>query len=372
MRGMLRDMMLYHSRKFDDPQQQIAQARALIDWLDETVRAADSPYAVLLRSELEQMHGWRDSYFRHDSLEEVNVFVYFHEFMERAERHGLQYLAEAEFHTMLASNYAPPVSETLNRLGRDIIELEQYMDFVRNRMFRQTLLCHRGVKLKRALGPWTLHDLRVAAGFRPKTGNLDIASHEAGEFSDSGRATISSNQPIVKAAFLLLGQHWPKSIPFRELVGLARSHLEAAGPNSPAIPAGRAAEEAVAGAILTCLSKGACELHVHAGAFVTTISERPLACPYSRWQARSGPVVTNRRHERVELDNFGRQLLLLLDGEKDPDALVDSLTQLAVAGTLIVLVDEKVTHDREIIRAIMPAQAEAKLLQLGRLALLVG
>jgi len=37
MRGMLRDMMVYHARKFNDPKEQIEQARALIQWLGESV-----------------------------------------------------------------------------------------------------------------------------------------------------------------------------------------------------------------------------------------------------------------------------------------------------------------------------------------------
>ena len=128
MRGMLRDMMLYHARKFDDPKKRIEQARALIQWLGEFVRSENNFYGMLLKSELEQMQHWQDTYFRHDSLAEINEPVYFHEFIERAEAHRLQYLAEAEFPSMLASNHAAPVAEALNRLGRDIIEMEQYMD----------------------------------------------------------------------------------------------------------------------------------------------------------------------------------------------------------------------------------------------------
>ena len=167
MRGMLRDMMMYHGRKFDDPKKQIEQARALVQWLGELVRSETNPYGMLIKSELEQMQNWQDAYFWHDSLADINEPIYFHEFIKRAETHGLQYLAEAQFPSMLASNYAGPISDALNQLGRDIIEMEQYMDFVRNRMFRQTLLCHREVKLNRALGPWTATGFRIASSLRP-------------------------------------------------------------------------------------------------------------------------------------------------------------------------------------------------------------
>jgi len=75
--------------------------------------------------------------------EEINAPVYFHQFIERADRHGLQYLGEADFSTMLTSGFPKEVNETLGRISQNIIHTEQYMDFIRNRFFRQTLLCHK-------------------------------------------------------------------------------------------------------------------------------------------------------------------------------------------------------------------------------------
>ena len=38
----------------------------------------------------------------------------------------------------------------MNRaVGQNIIQMEQYMDFVRNRTFRATLLCKKGIELNR-------------------------------------------------------------------------------------------------------------------------------------------------------------------------------------------------------------------------------
>jgi len=65
----------------------------------------------------------------------------------------LQYPAEADFSTMLTAQFAPAVAQTLEQISPNIIQLEQYMDFVRNRLFRQTLLCHKNLKLNRALTP---------------------------------------------------------------------------------------------------------------------------------------------------------------------------------------------------------------------------
>lgn len=373
MRGLLRDMMLYHSRKFDDPRQQVEQARALIRWLGGAVRAEGSPYGLLLKSELEQMQKWHDSYFRHDSLGEINEPVYFHQFIEQAELYGLQYLAEAEFPSMLASNFAGPVDQTLNRLGRDIIELEQYMDFVRNRLFRQTLLCRRGLRLNRALGPWSLHNFHVAASIRPVQATPAPPSSEAEEFQSASGLTVTTNEPIAKAAFRILAECWPQSLFFPELVASARARLQGAGAAATKKPAADEADhQALGAALLTCVSKGVCELHVHLGPFVCVPGKRPRACPLARLQAVRGSSVINRRHERVRLDDFDRHLAPLLDGNRDRNALAEALLALALADALTVNVEDKSVRDPAEIRKIMPSQLESNLLRFGRQALLVG
>ena len=91
-----------------------------------------------------------------------------------------------------------------------------------------------------------------------------------------------------------------------------------------------------------------------------------------RFQAARGSPVTNRRHERVTLDSFERHLVQLLDGEHGRNALAESLTGLASAGTLTVKVEGQPVHDSAELRKIMASQLESKLHQFGRLALLVG
>jgi len=372
MRGMLRDMMLYHSRKFSDPQTQIEQARALVNWLSECINAESSPYGMLLRRELEQMQHWRDNYFRHDSLAEINEPIYFYQFIERAESRGLQYLAEAEFPAMLASNYSAPVDETLNRLGRNIVEMEQYMDFLRNRTFRNTLLCHRGIKLNRDLGPWNLHALHCAAFVRPVNGEVDIDPEKSETFRGANDLTITSSRPIVKAALVRLGQLWPASIRFSDLISRAQTLLRGESPVVVQERTDRQADnDVLGGTLLAGYAKGWCELYVHPPKFVLSPGERPHACPLAILQSARSDAVTNRRHERVILDNFARQLLPLLDGKHERRSLAEALTSLVIEGSLVVEVDSQQIHEPTQVQPIMERQLEGKLGELGRRALLL-
>ena len=88
-------------------------------------------------------------YLLHEFLEPHNAPCYFKEFAARAGAHGLTYLADAEPSTMFVQNYGEKVRDPLLReCGGSQIMMEQYLDFLVNRTFRQTLL----VKQERASG----------------------------------------------------------------------------------------------------------------------------------------------------------------------------------------------------------------------------
>jgi methyltransferase-like protein/2-polyprenyl-3-methyl-5-hydroxy-6-metoxy-1,4-benzoquinol methylase len=370
MRGLLRDMMLYHSRKFPDPKARIEQARALIDWLSTTVAAEGTAYGALLRSEMEQMRHWHDTYFRHDSLGEINEPVYFHEFMERVEPYGLQYLAEAELPSMLANNYPEPVRETLERLGRDIIELEQYMDFVRNRMFRQTLLCRSGIQLSRSLGPWSLTPFHIAGLLRPSNPGMDLLSDQEEVFLGRGSLTVSTSDPVTKAAFHCLREAWPASISYGELASRALDRLRAEGGVGPEVEP-ELGMEGLGSALLHCVLWGACELHAHPPDFVLHPGDLPEACPLARLQASRGRPVVNRRHERVDLDEGGIRLLSLLDGTNDRASLLQILRgPMALGSVPAEMEDGLPNHVEERLQG-LSERLERGLEELARQALLI-
>ena len=53
----------------------------------------------------------------------------------------------------MPANFKPDTLEWLQHTAHDVVEMEQYMDFVRNRTFRQTLLCHKERNVSRKLRP---------------------------------------------------------------------------------------------------------------------------------------------------------------------------------------------------------------------------
>ena len=61
-----------------------------------------------------------------------------------AGEHGLQFLAEADFTEIQDRHLPPEAHEKLRALAPDRVLREQYLDFLRGRRFRQTLLCRAG------------------------------------------------------------------------------------------------------------------------------------------------------------------------------------------------------------------------------------
>ena len=118
MRGTVRDMMLYHSRKWEKPQEKVGHARALLDFLVKSVPESSGAYASLLAKEMELMKAQADYYILHEHLEAVNVPMYFHEFAAQAKASGLQFLAEAEFGAMSMQG----LSSDIRNIVRPIVQ----------------------------------------------------------------------------------------------------------------------------------------------------------------------------------------------------------------------------------------------------------
>jgi methyltransferase-like protein/SAM-dependent methyltransferase len=328
MMGIIRDMMLYHTRDSTDPEVRATQARALLDFLAESIPDENSAYGSFLATYARLLHGelkgaghLGNAFLLHDELEIVNEPLYFYQFAERAQRHGLQYLGEAEFSTMVDTNFPPHVSEGLREMSRSAIDLEQYMDFLRNRTFRQTLLCHQDHDLRYMLRPEQLHALCLSSRARISTTGSETQAN-AVQFCASDGATLSTDHPLTQAAMRCLADIWPQVVPFDALLHMARSRL---GQEAQSASTDTASHDAlVLGANLLkayTYSGSLVELYAHVPPLVTQITPHPSASPVARWQSQAGSMVTNLRHERVHLDPTERYLLPFLDGTRDLTAL---------------------------------------------------
>lgn len=374
MREMLRHMMLYHIRHFKGTQQQISQAKALIDFLATHVPTENNAYGIMLKNELEIIKKTEDWYLFHDHLEEVNEPVYFHQFAERAGAHGLQYLGEAEFGTMLTSRFPKEVAETLNKINKDIVATEQYMDFIRNRHFRQTLLCHKSVSLKRNIGARDINEMLIASQARLESEpgkSIDLSPGVTQTFRTPKGQSIRASRPLTKAGMTVLSENWPRGMDINTLFNAAVKRMDA----DPVLKGVSAVRDPRA--LVTDLLQGytvsLIELRTWQGDFVTTVSERPKVSPLAAYQVRQGvKSVVNMRHEQVPIDPLSQNLVPMLDGTRDRAALFDGLARLIKNGAMAVSQDNKPVSDLKQIKETLENDIDRRLTYLARGALLIG
>lgn len=312
--GVLRDLLLYHARGVDRPSERAARGRAMLRFLIEMPAEGRGPFAEMLATyaeslteRVEGLEARRDSYLLHDALGELNAPIYFSEFVERAARHGLQYLAEADSPVLMPRQLVTQVRAAFGEQIDGLVELEQYVDFLRGRMFRRTLLCRQEVALQRELDPERIATLQVATRASPLP---DAPGYPAGviRFRSPDGAVLAVDHRPTTAAMQRLTEAWPRTIPFEELIGrearpedrslLARNLLSA-----------------------YCYSQQLVTLRTRASHVVRSPGQRPRVAAATRAMAAETAIVADAYHDSVELDAPTRALVRELDGTRDRAAL---------------------------------------------------
>ena len=366
-REAVRHMMRFHVAQLPDAHERTDQAAALVDFLASSVDEGDF-YAEILRRELDTLARTSPEYLFHEHLEEHNAPCYFHQFVERLVPKGLQYLGEADVHTMLPRGLSEEVAQTLGRISPDIVALEQYMDFVRNRQFRQTLVCRADVELDRNLRPDLMPRFMVGFGGELPEQELDLAPDVMQSFPGLGETTIGSSMPITKAALAIAVERWPDVTDFDTLVTDALARLVEHGIED-VTP--EAASQQLAVDVLACFLQGTLELRVSRPTLCREPGPQPRASAFARWQASHGSFVTSRRHIRIDVDETTRLILTLLDGTRDHSAVTDALVEMLEDGRLALSLDETPVEDPAAARAALRDLVDQTVPHLGQIGLLV-
>lgn len=311
MRGTVRDLMRWQALQFPETDRQLAQARGILEFAARAVPDENSAHGKLLRSELDLLRNVPDYYILHEYLADVNEPLYFHEFLERAFAHGLQYLGEAEFATMLALRFPPQVADTIRAIP-DVMRQEQMMDFLSNRAFRQTLLMHLDQPVDRGITGQRLQGLWVASGASPGRANPNLAEGVAEKFCTPAGACMTTPRAITKAALLVLAAQWPLAVAFPELLAAAYSRLNPLAGKPPQADDA----ESLGRELLQCYAGTIVELHTCPSPFSIEAGARPLASPLARLQAQRGARVSTLHHESIVVPDAIRALLRFLDGTR--------------------------------------------------------
>jgi methyltransferase-like protein len=347
----------------------VAEGRKLLEFFSRSLAVGDAPYCRVLKADIDAILIRHDNYLLHDFFEVENHPLYFHEFVERATGHGLQYLGDATPATMYATRYGPQVEQHLTRVSTDVVSMEQHLDLLRNRAFRQTLLCHQEVGVVRRLDTDHFARLFFLAQVRPKSPQCEIASSAVESFETPTGAVVSSPSPAFKAALAHLGRAWPLAVSFEALAETAASYL----PPSRVNPARLSDDDryALVHNLMQCAATGVIELQSARDGFIAHVTDKPRASRLARLQSHATRRVTNGRHEPVRLDELTQNLLRHLDGEHDRKALLQLLIEAIDRGELSILVNGIPASRGNSAIAILESTLDESLKKLASSALLV-
>ena len=369
-RRMIRDMMGFHTKRFDEPKKRVEQARAFLAFMTKAI-PAESAYGQSLHEEAKQLSGTDDSYIFHEQLEDINEPLYFHQFAASLEQHGLQYLNEVQLDNLNLGSYPAEVAKALADMT--LTEREQYVDFLVRRTFRQSIICRDDVTLDRSKLNDHLTDLYLScpAARDPKAGPLDLSPGTHAEFVGLNSLKITVNDPICKSALALLGQAWPQRIKFSDLELAARKAMSGDGivlSNRDAI---EQESQRLAVHMLRSLIAGAVAVHAVEQNFTTSISATPKACPLAREQAQKGPRVTTRLNGSLGLDAMSSFLLTQLDGQRTRAELLELLVKFVDESDFVMQHEGQPVQETKAINSLINQKLDATLERMGQQALLI-
>ncbi len=321
LRRAVRDMMVYHGRYFPETEERTSQARALVDFVADAtaILSPDVPglaiHGAAIGSVRSLIANFPDYYVAHEFLESDNKAFYLYQFVDHVDAAGIQYLGDANFSAMVSYNLPAEVAATLERISVTNVALEQYRDFLVNRTFRHSLLCHADIELRREI-PGELareFSFRVSHGPDDRTDSPNSAPGADGRLIAIGSAA----REVVGA----LRNVYPAALTFPELRELVS---DGATPRD---------DEEFGRLLLSLLAHDIVEIHAGPMSDPPRVGERPKAWPPAMLFGLDGLAVPSRFHQSLSINAAGRKILELLDGTRTvAEILLESHTRLAQPG----------------------------------------
>ena len=320
MRGMLRDILLYACRDADTPRERLEAARAALQRIESAVGDLDALNARYLTEEIKSLREAHPSYLFFEYLAQHNRAFLFSEIAADMERHKLRYLCDTDLRTLFPSTYGETVDRALADI-EDGLELEQWLDFVTNRNFRQSLLCRADAVLEDEIDLTRFATLSFCADLHTP-GQPDLKSVKEDDFRTPKGELLKVSHPLTKALLMDLVARYPDCIPLNELMPAAARRVVKAGGSERASEADECLSELFSlfahRAVLARPASLRLQLHV---------DDRPLASPLALAQTRSGSQrIATIHHGNLDLDSFAVQLLGYMNGENTVEQIEELLT----------------------------------------------
>jgi SAM-dependent methyltransferase len=324
MRGALRDMMLMHTGSFVEETEKVDQAKELLKFLS-SASNQESPYGKFLSQELELLLKCDDAYIVHEFLEADNDAFYFSEFHRQAGAAGLFYLGDGEPATMMMADIPKEAQATFAQLKDNLAATEQYLDFLRNRTFRCSLLCHPGLPIDRDVKPSRVTGFTVVPHIKIKQSYGDGL---AALFQGEGDSEISVSDPVVATIFEAAAIH--DSISVDALSDSLIERLKALKPDADEAQL----REIIGHTLLRGLFSKLMDFYLAQHDLPMAPVGKPIALPLARWQSSQGARISNFHLGMREVDAVTARFVQCFDGTRTEAELKKWLIEAEKAGNI--------------------------------------
>ncbi len=336
---IVRDAMLLRGNTQNTGPKRLSHARGMVNFLQD-MSAKGSLMHTIVEQENKTVKTAAAHYLLHEYLETVNEPCYFKDFAAHLNQFELSYIAEAEPHTMFVSNLGQEVANMLlGEVNGDQILLEQYMDFLKNRQFRQSIVSHQA-NARQLRYQIRAEDLKAFefAGFFASEAAIDFQEAGPSTFKNARGAQISVSQSIEKAALVVLHEANPASINFKQILEGAQKKIDSKLPVHSDI---------LLSLLEQLIIRGFLRFSLTAQKPCKTISENPKVSPLVQYDAKhqADVGVTNAWHESISLNLIQQHILPLMDGSKTQADLIKHIADLAKKNLITFNVNGVIVQD---------------------------
>jgi methyltransferase-like protein/2-polyprenyl-3-methyl-5-hydroxy-6-metoxy-1,4-benzoquinol methylase len=358
----IRDMALYHSQNFKAIDEKIDQTKSLLSFISDAIKDNDSFYSKLIMQSVNLLTNKPNDYIAHEFLESENTPCYFSEFIEKVKANNLRYVSDTNIASMFLDNYSEKISAKLKEIN-EVERIEQYLDFIVNRTFRSSILCHKSQKLDRSL------DIKLAPHFRykmdiTKNENKDANDQTSFTFLNNPDETIASDNPIMISLLSQLAKKYTFVL-FDDLLNILAAEYDTLSRGEIKIQ--------ISQALIGFILKGKIHIRYEEDGFNSPEINKPKAWEYAVQQCidLNQNIVTNIFFETVQLTLFEFYLIRYINGENTREDILKSMVKHFKNGDLETKYGgKKVTSEEKLLSIISLTYIDA-IERLERQALLV-
>jgi SAM-dependent methyltransferase len=266
--------------------------------------------AVVLADELERVRQGKPYYVFHEYLAEVNDGFWLGEFVDRARRHGLDYVTDAMF-CRWEGHIPELLKSALAKRDLDRIEQEEAADLLCHRYFRASILCRADAPRLPGCRQHLLGEVYIATSLSAQTDPFNLTDGVVERFHGTGGPEITLNASITKAAAILLAAQWPIGMRlgalYRKAAGLLAGHGIAVAAN---------AQTQLSDDLITLFEAGQVDLRLREPTHQTDVPDYPQAHALARFEAGHRDALTTPYHQPLPFEPQSLTLVRDVDGSR--------------------------------------------------------